>query len=607
MKSFIKMIFASCLGVIIGGTLLLLFSMSFFIGMIGSMSETKTKTLKSENVLKINLNSEIADRATSDPFDLLLSGSAVEQNGLNNILSAIKKAKDSDKIKGIYLKGGLTQCGYATAEAIRKALLDFKTGGKFIIAYGENFTHRSYYICSVADSVFINPQGMMDFRGLASTIQYNKAILEKWGIEMQVFKVGTFKSAVEPYTESQMTPANREQTTAFLNDIWTTILQGISESRNISVEQLNSYADECLTFTDPKRLFDYYLIDGLRYEDDVKACLKNKLSLGKDESLTIVGVKDMIPVPESNRKISKDKIAVLYAEGEILDDALPSFYSQSAITAKEYIKELNRLKDDKKVKAVVFRVNSPGGSGYASEQIWHAVAELKKVKPVVVSMGTYAASGGYYISCGANKIIAESGTLTGSIGVFGMIPNGAQLAKRMGATYDGVQTNKHANFESEVLTIPLLGVGVLPARPLNQEESAMIQAYIDRFYDVFLTRVSDGRNISKTAVDSIAQGRVWTGNQALKLGLVDELGGIDRAIVSAAELADIQSYSVEEYPEEKDFFTSLLEESSESVGVKLMQFIMGTDRFNQQLLQKTWQGYDFRQAIVPQAFIDGMN
>jgi protease-4 len=395
-----------------------------------------------------------------------------------------------------------------------------------------------------------------------------------------------------------MSDANREQVTAFLNDIWGNLLKGISESRNISVEQLNRYADEFLIFANPQTVVDYKLIDGLKYNDEVEAYLKEKLSLDKEAELKIAGVKDLKTVPAGKKKISRDKIAVLYAEGEIVDDAVPGFLSENNITAKEYVKELNKLKDDKNVKAVVFRVNSPGGSGYASEQIWHAVKELREVKPVVVSMSDYAASGGYYISCAANKIIAEPTTLTGSIGVFGLIPNGAQLAKKMGATYDGVSTNKHSNFADDVLSIPLLGIGLLPARPLNQEEGVLIQAYVERFYDVFLTRVSEGRGKTKEEIDAIGQGRVWTGNQALNLGLVDELGNIDDAIKSAAGLAEITDYSINEYPAQKDIFMSLLEESSESVSERLTQSLMGKETFIQKQILNAWQNYDYRQAVM---------
>jgi protease-4 len=600
MKSFFKMMFASTLGVIIASILLTIVSFVIFIGMAASLGSSKTYNLQKDSILQIDLNAIISERESTSPFEFLLSGSAVKTVGLNDILSAIQKAKDNDKIKGIYINAGYTTTGYATIEPIRKALLDFKASGKFIIAYGEDFTHRSYYVSSVADSIFINPQGTMDFRGLASSIQFYKNTLEKWGIEMQVYKVGTYKSAVEPYLTDKMSDANREQVTAFLNDIWGHLLSGISESRGVSVEQLNKYADECLTFTAPETLVNYHLIDGLKYSGEMDAYLKTKLGLEEDASLKLTGVKDMKSVPEGKKKISKEKIAVLYAEGEIGSDATPSFYSSDMITAKEYVKELNKLKEDKNVKAVVFRVNSPGGSGYASEQIWHAVKELREVKPVVVSMGTYAASGGYYIACGANKIVAEPTTLTGSIGVFGILPNGAQLAKRMSATFDGVSTNKHSNFADDVLHIPFLGIGLLPARPLNAEESAMLQAHIERFYDVFLTRVSEGRGKTKAEIDAIGQGRVWTGNQALKLGLVDELGGIDVAIKAAAQLAEIEDYAINEYPAQKDFFMSLLEESSESVSERMTIGLMGKELYSQKRMLQTWQNYDYRQAIMPE-------
>ncbi|MDR2816969.1 MAG: signal peptide peptidase SppA, partial [Proteiniphilum sp.] len=299
------------------------------------------------------------------------------------------------------------------------------------------------------------------------------------------------------------------------------------------------------------------------------------------------------------KKPAKDKIAVLYAEGEIVAEALSDFYSSGVITAKTYVGELNKLKDDENVKAVVFRINSPGGSGYISEQIWHAVKQLRAVKPVVVSMGDYAASGGYYIACGADKIIAEPTTITGSIGVFGIFPNGEELAKRMGASYDGVSTNKHSNFANETLSIPLLGIGLLPARALNSDECTLVQAYIERFYDVFLSRVSEGRGKTKEEIDSIGQGRVWTGNQALQLGLIDDLGGLDTAIREAAALAKTEDYSVQEYPAQKDLWISLLEESSESVQARITQAFIGKDIFNRKQLLKAWQGYDYRQAVTP--------
>ncbi|MDR2057990.1 MAG: signal peptide peptidase SppA [Dysgonamonadaceae bacterium] len=598
MKSFFKMMFASTLGVIIASVILSIFSFVIFIGIAASLGSSPAYNLQEGSILKVSLEGIINERENENPFDFLFHDSSLKTYGLNDILSAIKKAKDNEKIKGIYLHAGYTISGYASMEPIRKALLDFKESGKFIIAYGEHFNHRSYYVASVAHEIFMNPQGGLDFRGLATSIQFNKGILEKWGVEMQAYKVGTYKSAVEPYIQDKMSDANREQVTAFLNDIWGNLLKGISESRGISVEQLNRYADECLIFARPQTVLDYRLIDGLKYGDEVETYLKEKLELKAGDKLKIAGVKDLKTVPGAKKKIGKDKIALLYADGDIVDDAVPAFYSESSITAKEYVKELNRLKEDETVKAVVFRVNSPGGSGYASEQIWHAVNELQKVKPIVVSMGDYAASGGYYIACGANRIIAEPSTLTGSIGVFGLIPNGAQLAKKMGATHDGVSTNKHANFADDVLSIPLLGIGLLPARPLNSEEGALIQAYVERFYDVFLSRVSEGRGKTKEEIDAIGQGRVWTGNQALELGLVDELGGIDLAVKAAAELAEIEDYSIGEYPEQKDFFQSLLEESTESVSERVSQTFMGKETFVQKRILNAWQNYDYRQAVM---------
>ncbi|MDR0681247.1 MAG: signal peptide peptidase SppA [Dysgonamonadaceae bacterium] len=603
MKNFLKMMFASALGVVIASVVLSVLSVVIFVGIAASFGSAPAYILQQGTVLKVDLKGIINERENANPFDFLFHNSSFETYGLNDILSAIKKAKDNEKIKGIYLHAGYTISGYATMEPIRKALLDFKESGKFIIAYGEQFNHRSYYVATVADEIFMNPQGGLDFRGLATSIQFNRGILEKWGVEMQAYKVGTYKSAVEPYIQDKMSDANKEQVTAFLNDIWENLLKGISESRGISIEQLNRYADEFLLFANPQTIVDYKLIDGLKYGSEVEAYLKEKLGIEADAKLKIAGVNDLKTIPGEKKKISKDKIAVLYAEGAIVDDIAPAFYSEASITAKEYVKELNKLKDDKTVKAVVFRVNSPGGSGYASEQIWHAVNELRKVKPIVVSMGDYAASGGYYISCGANKIISEPNTLTGSIGVFGLIPNGAQLAKKIGATYDGVSTNKHSNFADDVLSIPLLGIGLLPARPLNNEEGALVQAYVERFYDVFLTHVSEGRGKTKEEIDAIGQGRVWTGNQALKLGLVDELGGIDDAIKAAAGLAEIVDYSIGEYPAQKDFFMSLLEESAESVSAKMAQTFMGKETFEQKRILNAWQNYDYRQAVV-QEFIN---
>ncbi|GHT43421.1 signal peptide peptidase SppA [Bacteroidia bacterium] len=598
------MVFASTLGVILGSVILTIFSFVVFAGIVAaSMGGSSVYLLQDKTVLKINLDAIMSDRVAPDALDFLtLGGSSIEKVGLNDILAAIKKAEANDKIKGIYLNGGITaMSGYASVEPLRKALLSFKQSGKFIIAYADIYEQEAYAIASTADSIFINPEGMLDFRGLSKSIQFNKNMLEKWGIEMQIYKVGTYKSAVEPYTEQQMSAANREQVTAYLGDIWNTLLTGISESRGISVAQLNRYADECLIFTDPKKVVEYQLIDGLKYRDEVEKLLKAKMDIEEKDDLTFASVDNLKSLPDRTVG-SKETIAILYAEGEIVDDVQPAIFSngESVITAKEYISEMKKLQKDDDVKAVVVRVNSPGGSAFASEQIWHAVSELRAVKPVVVSMGDKAASGGYYISCGANKIVAEPTTLTGSIGIFGMVPNGAQLAKRMGATFDGVSTNKHSNLLGDVLHIPFLGVGIFPARPLSDSEGAMVQAHVERGYNTFLSRCAEGRGKSREEINAIAQGRVWTGNQALRLGLIDQLGSLQDAIGVAAELASVQDYSTKEYPAEKTFWDTLLESTSSTLSARLSALFIGCERFEQQQLLKAWQHYDYRQAILLQ-------
>ena len=601
MKSFFKMLLASTLGVVIGFIILSFIGFVIFAGVAASIGSSPPYNLRKNTILKLTLNENltITEQENPNPFDALFNRSAVSY-GLNDILSAIRKAEKNDNIKGIYLNIGYAETDFTTMEPIRNALSEFKKTGKFVVAYGENFSQPTYYLSSIADKIFMNPYGTLDFKGLATVIQFNKGVFEKWGVEMQVYKVGTYKAAVEPYILDKMSDANREQVTSYLNDAWGTVLNKISESRGIPVAQLNQYADDLLVLTDPKKTVEYKLVDELKYTDETETYLKNLLELKAEDKLRFADVKNMLSVPEARKKVSKDKIAVLYAEGEIISDYLTGVLPGNFITSKEYVKELNKLKDDKNVKAVVFRINSRGGSAFEAEQIWHAVNELKAVKPIVVSMGRYAASGGYYISCDANQIVAEPTTLTGSIGIFGLIPNGAQLAKKMGATYDGVSTNKFSDFTSGVLSIPFLGIGLLPSRPLNNEEGAKVQAFIEKGYDTFISRCADGRGKTKEQIDSIGQGRVWTGNQALKLGLVDALGGIDVAIQKAADLAKVDNYSIREYPVKKDFFMMLLEGSTESIGERLRMGIIGKEAYQQKQMLKAWQNFDYRQAILPE-------
>ncbi|MDH8702083.1 protease-4 [Dysgonomonadaceae bacterium PH5-43] len=596
MQNFFKMMIASTLGVFIAGMILTFFSFIFMLGVLFSLGNEPAFNLQRNSVLKLNLNGIITERENSSPFDFLISGNNAPVHGLNDILSAIEKAKHNNNIVGIYIHAGQMITGYATIQPIRKALIDFKESGKFVIAYGDNFNHRSYYIASVADEIYMNPDGIFDFRGLSTSIQFNKKVFENWGMEMQVFKVGTFKSAVEPFIDNKMSEANKQQVTSYLNDIWQTLLTDISINRNIPVEDLNKYADECLTFAPSQQILNYNLVDGLTYGID--GYIKALIGLDKKDKIKYPNVKNMKSVPDYSHKKGGNEIAILYAEGNIISDEMASIYNEPNITAKRYVKELNNLKNDDDVKAVVLRVNSPGGSAYASEQICNAVKELSKEKPIVVSMGDYAASGGYYISCMANKIFAEPNTLTGSIGIFGLIPNGAQLAKKMGATHGSVSTNKHSNFGNDVLSIPLLGIGLMPARPLNEEESLMMQAYVERGYDQFLSRCAEGRNMKKEEVDAIGQGRVWTGNQALDIGLIDYLGNIDDAIEEAARIADLNNYYTKEYPTTKGFFSLTLDETLEGIHTNIYKNIVGKEILEQKRISNAWQNYDCRQAVI---------
>lgn len=596
MKNFFKTLFASTIGVIIGLFIVGFLAMAIIGGIIAS-SGSSAYVMKDKTILKLDLSGSIEDKKTDNPFGSLFGGS--ESMSLDDVLDAIKKAKENDEVKGIYIKSGAMSTGIASLEPIRKALLDFKETDKFIVAYGDDYSQGTYYLASVSDKVIMNPQGSLDFSGLGGTIEFQRGKYEKLGVKFQVFKVGTFKSAVEPYIQDKMSDANREQTASYLNDIWGHWLTNISKSRNVSVEQLNTYADEFLAFVEPKTVVDYKMIDTLMYSPQVEDYLKGLVDIKSDKKLEFASVSDMTGVEFKTSVNEKNVIAVLYAEGAIIGDDMsgPSFLMGSTITAKEYVKELQKLKDDEKVKAVVFRVNSPGGSAYASEQIWNAVEELKKVKPVVVSMGTYAASGGYYISAGANTIVAEPTTITGSIGIFGLIPEGTELAKMMGVTFDEVKTNKHGNFGGRTFGIPFLLSA--QSRGFNAEESQMLQKYIERGYETFLTRCATGRSKTNAQIDSIGQGRVWTGKQALELGLVDKLGGVDDAIKIAAEAAKVEAYKTARYPIQKDFMTQMVEKSLGNATVSMAKIWMGEDAYNQNVMMQELQNMDIMMAVMP--------
>ena len=598
MKSFLKMLLASILGVFIAGFLLFIVSMSIMVASLSSIGGSKTVyTLRDNTVLQLDLTGSISDRESKDFMSGLLDNTE-KSVGLDDILKAVETAKENDKVRGIYLKTGSMSAGPATLEPIRKALIDFKKSGKFVVAYGDHYSQGAYYVSSVADRVIMNPEGMFMLHGLGANIPFLKGTFEKLGIKFQVFKVGTFKSAVEPYIETKMSDANREQVTSYVGGIWSHLLAGISESRNIPVDMLNLYADEYMDFAAPEKSVEYRLVDTLMYAPDVKDYIKKLAGEDSDSEVKYATVSKLNSVPSKKLKINKDKIAVLYAEGTIVtgESKNSNPFAGDIITDEEYVKELGKLKDDKDVKAVVFRVNSPGGSAYASEQIWRAVCDLKKEKPVIVSMGDYAASGGYYIACAADLILAEPTTLTGSIGIFGLIPEGAEMYKKIGLTFDGVKTNKHSDLGATA-DIPILDAAI---RPFTDEEGRILQAYVNRGYDLFLTRCADGRSKTKEEINAIGQGRVWTGSQALQNGLVDKLGSLDDAVKIAAERAELTEYDVNSYPKKKDMFAQIMEGLMDG-GVKasIIRSFLGDDVYRQYMLTNVkTTPVDFVQALM---------
>ena len=541
MKDFLKFTLATVTGIIISSVVLFFISILVVFSMVSS-SESETQVRKN-SVMMLDLNGTLTERSQENPLDFLMKED-YKTYGLDDILSSIRKAKENEDIKGIYIQATSLGAGFASLEEIRDALKDFKESGKFIVAYGDTYTQNLYYLSSVADKVLLNPQGMLEWRGLAATPMFFKDLLEKIGVEMQIFKVGTYKSAVEPFISTEMSPANREQVNVYLSSIWGQITSSVAESRNLSVEALNKEADRMLMFYPAEESVKNGLVDTLIYKNDVRDYLKNIVGIDKDDNMPVLGIQDMINVKKNvPRDKSGNVIAVYYAYGEI--DGGSSASTDEGINSEKVIKDLRKLKDDENVKAVVLRVNSPGGSAYGSEQIWYAVNQLKKEKPVIVSMGDYAASGGYYIACNADTIVAEPTTLTGSIGIFGMMPNAKGLTEKLGVNFDAVKTNPYADFGN--LT-----------RPMNDGEKVLMQMYVNKGYELFLTRCSDGRGISMEELDKIAQGRVWTGSTAKELGLVDELGGLDKALEIAIAKAGVDAYTVMNYPKKEGFLESLM-------------------------------------------------
>ena len=569
MKEFLRSTLATITGVLICGFIFIILGVTMLAGIVAS-SESETLVMPN-SVFTLELKGTVQERYQPSPVDQFFEDQ-ISTYGLEDILSSIQKAKENEQIKGIYLHTGALACSTASLQAIHRALADFKQSGKFLIAYADMYTQGGYYLASVADKVIVNPAGNLSWHGLSSETMFLKDFLAKIGVKMQIFRVGTYKSAVEPMTNTEMSPANREQTQAFLESTWKSIVDDVAASRNISVDSLNLLADKNMDLRPAEDYVHCGLADTLMYKDEVLSYLKSLAGLTEEDNLQTLSLDEMTRVKSVTPKSkTRDVVAVYYAYGEI-DNG--SSYDEG-INSEKVAKDLRDLRKDKNVKAVVLRVNSPGGSAYGSEQIWREVNLLKAEKPVVVSMGDYAASGGYYISCAANKIVAEPTTLTGSIGIFGMMPDASELlTNKLGLHFDGVKTHKMADMGSM-------------SRPFNAEESALMQQMVNQGYALFTKRCAEGRNIPLEELCKIAEGRVWTGSMAKELKLVDELGGLDTAIQLAAELGKVKDYKLKSYPAKQDFLTELLNTR--------------TDRYIHGQLQETfgeyYQGFEWLRHV----------
>ena len=589
MKDFLKYTFATVAGIFIFLIIMGVLGMMSLVGMLASSDSTTT--VKENSVMVLQLDGVMSERSEDDLLGKM-AGQVSSSIGLEDVLNAIKKAKENDAIKGIYIEAGLFAGDTpASMQALRKALVDFKKSGKWIVAYGDQYSQGNYYIASVADKVWMNPQGMVDWHGLASEPYFLKDLMAKFGVKMQLAKVGAYKSAPEVYTADQMSDNNREQVTAYVTGIWNNMLDEVSASRKINKDSLNAYADRLVMFETPENLLKYKMVDKLLYNDEVKVEVRKLLGLEKDESIPQLSLEQMKNVKEKKNK--GDQIAVYYAYGDIVDQEESGIMSGGhSIVGNEVNRDLEKLMNDDDVKAVVLRVNSGGGSAYASEQIWHAVKKLKEKKPVVVSMGGMAASGGYYISCEADWIVAEPTTLTGSIGIFGMFPDVSQLlTQKLGVKFDVVKTNKNSNFGTT-------------SRPFNEEEMSYLNMYIQRGYELFRKRVADGRKLPVDAVEKVAQGHVWLGQDALKIKLVDQLGGLDEAVKKAAELAKIDEFYTDPYPAKADFMESLMKTTGEAGDNYLNSQLRATlgEYYEPFMLMKKLDKQSAIQARVPYYF-----
>ena len=550
MKDFIKNVLATMVGMFGFFIVMGVIGMMSIIGMIASGNAAQN--VEKNSVFVLNLSGTISEQGSENPLSMFTGENSLN-SGLNDILSSIKKAKANDDIKGIYIEAGALAANYATLQEIRNALADFRKSGKWIVAYGDFYTQGAYYVASVADKVYINPKGIVDWHGIGAQTMFYKDFMAKFGVKWEVVKVGTFKSATETFTEEKMSDANRLQTKTFIDGTWRNVCDAVSKSRGISVDSLNSYADSYLALQATETLVKAKMVDGMMYGDQVKDAVKKMMKLEKDDDIAQLTLNDMLNVKDE--KVEGSEIAVYYAEGDIVQDpkAATMFGNNNYIASRKVCKDLEDLMNDDDVKAVVVRINSGGGDAYASEQMWHQMSELRKVKPVVVSMGDYAASGAYYMSAPASWIVAQPNTLTGSIGIFAVIPDLSGLVtSKLGVRFDEVKTNRNSTF------------GNLMARPFNAEEKAMLQASVNRGYSLFRQRVADGRRLPVESVEKIAQGRVWLATDALNIKLVDQLGGIDDAVKKAAELAKLKDYYTSDYPAAASWMDNLLNSMSSS-------------------------------------------
>jgi protease-4 len=556
MKQFFKYVLATVVGVVLSSILLFFIFFGIMAALVTSIGSEKEFVVKDNSVLKISLSYPIDERTSKNPFDAGFSFSSLGSDhlGLNDILARIKTAKEDDRIKGIYMDMSTVPSSFATLEEIRNALIDFKSSDKFIIAYGEYYSQSAYYLASTADQIYLNPEGLLDFKGFSSQSMFFKGTLEKLGIEAQVIKVGTYKSAVEPFILDKMSEPNREQVSSFLGSIYDHFLQGISNSRNIPVDSLRIISNE-LRVQNAEDAVAVKLMDGLKYKDEIISDLKDRLEVAEDKDINAVTIEKYTNPNVKPNVSAKDRIAIVYATGEIISGE----GTDKQIGSERISRAIRKVREDKKVKAVVLRVNSPGGSALASDVIWREVELTKEVKPIIVSMGDVAASGGYYIACAADSIFAQPNTITGSIGVFGIIPNMQHFFNnKLGITFDEVKTGTYADLGNV-------------SRALRPDERNIIQQQVDQIYFTFTKKVADGRKKERSYIDSIGQGRVWTGAQALELGLVDRLGSIDDAIKSAAKKANIEEYRLVSYPALSDPIQAFLGNLGNNVSIWFMK------------------------------------